>query len=203
MHCKYHADRDAVYFCASCNAPLCTNCAEEVQPGTYACFQCAMLQTVTSVGSNILERKEVALEKEARKRKTWGAFHYFLVVCTVLLLSMWGVILFGGKPAPERTATMIDKNKAGRVLLFLVNGSIKRFAHYEGNRYPERLADLVPKYLHVKKNQRSFLAEFRYARDPDPKIGYRLSLARVKTGEMNITLTAVGVKYAIREEEGP
>jgi hypothetical protein len=203
MHCKYHADRDAVYFCASCNAPLCSNCAEEVQPGTYACFQCAMLQTVTSVGSNIRERKEVALEKEARKRKKWGAFHYFLVVCTVLLLSMWGVILFGGKPAPERTAAMLDKNKAGRVLLFLVNGSIKRFAHYEGNRYPERLEDLVPKYLHVKKNQRSFLGAFRYARDPDPKIGYRLSLAHVKTGEMNITLTAGGVKYAIREEEGP
>ena len=129
MQCKYHPDREAVYFCASCNTPLCSDCAEEVGPGTYACFQCAMLQTVSSVGSNIRDRKETALEKEARKRKKWGAFHYFLIVCFVLILSMWGVIIFGGKPAPEQTATMLDENKAGRVLLFLVNGSIKRFAH--------------------------------------------------------------------------
>ena len=202
MQCKYHPDREAVYFCASCNTPLCSDCAEEVGPGTYACFQCAMLQTVSSVGSNIRDRKETALEKEARKRKKWGAFHYFLIVCFVLILSMWGVIIFGGKPAPEQTATMLDENKAGRVLLFLVNGSIKRFAHYEGNRYPERLADLVPRYLHVKKNQLQFLEKLRYAKDPDPAIGYRLSLAHVKKGEMNITLTAGGVKYFLGSGEG-
>ncbi|OPX36713.1 MAG: hypothetical protein B1H13_14020 [Desulfobacteraceae bacterium 4484_190.3] len=191
MQCKYHPDREAV-----------CECAEEVRPGEYTCFQCAMLQTVTSVGSNIRDRKEKVLEKEVRKKKKWGPFRYFVIVCSVLILSMWGVIIFGGKPAPEQTASSIDKNKAGRVLLFLVNGSIKRYAHYEGNQYPERLADLVPRYLHVKKNQIGLLGKLRYARDPDPSIGYRLSLAHVKKGQMNITLTAGGVRYSLGQGEG-
>lgn len=202
MHCKNHPDREAVCYCASCNAPLCSDCAEEVRPGEYACFQCAMLQTVSTVGSNIIERKERVAEEKRRKRKAWGPFRYFLVVCSVLILAMWGVIIFGGKPAPEQTAATIDKSKAGRVLLFLVNGSIKRFAHYEGNQYPERLKDLVPRYLHLKKSQFAFLRNLQYSRDPNPNIGYRLSLTRVKKGEMKITLTAAGVEYSLPAGEG-
>ncbi len=202
MRCKYHPDREAVVFCASCNASLCSECAEEVRPGEYACFQCAMLQTVTSVGSNLRERKEKVLEKEVRKKKKWGPFNYFLVVCSVLILVMWGVIIFGGQPTPEQTASMIDKGKAGRVLLFLVNGSIRRFAHYEGDRYPDRLTDLVPRYLQLKKSQLASLQSLRYSRDADPAVGYRLSLAHLKKGEMNITLTAGGIKYSVPKEEG-
>jgi hypothetical protein len=202
MQCKHHPDREAVYYCVSCNAPLCSDCAEEVRPGEYACFQCAMLQTVSKVGTDIAEKKEKAVEKEAKKKRRWGPFQYFLVVCSVLILAMWGVIIFGGQPAPEQTASALDKSKAGRVLLFLVNGSLKRFAHYEGNRYPERLADLVPKYLQLKKSQLSFLENLRYSRDPDPNVGYRLSLAHMKKGEMSITLTASGVKYSVPEGEG-
>lgn len=202
MQCKNHPDREAVYYCTSCNAPLCSDCAEEVRPGVYACFQCAMLQTVSTVGSNIVERKERAAKKRTRKRKTWGAFQYFVVVCSVLILSMWGVIMFGGKPAPEQTTTTLDRSKAGRVLLFLVNGSIKRFAYHEGNKYPAHLRDLIPKYLQLKKNQLSFLENLRYARDPDPNIGYRLSLAQVKKGAMKITLTAAGVQYSLPAGEG-
>jgi len=202
MQCKHHPDREAVYYCASCNAPLCSDCAEEVRPGEYACFQCAMLQTVSKVGTNIAEKKERAVEKEVQKKRGWGPFQYFLVVCSVLILAMWGVIIFGGQPAPEQTASTLDKAKAGRVLLFLVNGSLKRFAHYEGNRYPERLTDLVPKYLQLKKSQLSFLENLRYSRDPDPNVRYRLSMAHVKKGEMSITLTASGVKYSVPEGEG-
>lgn len=202
MQCKNHPDREAVYYCASCNAPLCGDCAEEVRPAEYACFQCAMLQAVSTVGSNIVERKEKAEEKKIRKKKAWGPFQYFLVVSCVLIFSMWGVIIFGGQPAPEQTAAMIDRSKAGRVLLFLVNGSIKRFAHYEGNLYPERLTDLVPKYLKLQKRQLSFLENLRYSRDSDPNVGYRLSLAQVKKGEMNITLTAAGIKYSLPAGEG-
>ena len=203
MQCKYHQDRQAEHFCVGCNAPLCSDCVEEVRPGVYACFQCAMLQSVSQVGSTIVDKKEMAEEKKARKKKAWGPYRYFLVVSSVLILAMWGVIIFGGKPAPEQTAVNLDKAKAGRVLLFLVNGSLNRYAHYEGNRYPESLKDLVPKYLQLKKKQVLFLDNLEYSRDPDPAVGYRLSLAHVKKGNMKITLTAGGVRSTLPgEEEG-
>jgi len=202
MECKNHRDRQAEYFCVSCNAPLCSECVEEVRPGVYACFQCAMLQSVSDVGSTIVDNKEMVEEKKALKKKAWGPYRYFLVVSSVLILAMWGVIIFGGKPVPEQTAATFDKPKAGRVLLFLVNGSINRYAHYEGNRYPENLKDLVPRYLQLKKNQLSLLKNFLYFRDPDPGVGYRLSLAHVRKGEMRIILTAGGVRSTLPSGEG-
>jgi len=202
MQCKHHRDRQAEYFCVGCNAPLCSECVEEVRPGAYACFQCAMLQSVSQVGSTIVDKKEKAEEKKAGKNKAWGPYRYFLVVSSVLILAMWGVILFGGKPAPEQTTATLEKAKAGRVLLFLVNGSINRYAHYEDDRYPETLKDLVPKYLQLKKNQLSFLKNLKYVKDPDPIVGYRLSLAHARKGEMQITLTAGGVRSTLPNGEG-
>jgi hypothetical protein len=202
MECKHHRDRQAEHFCVNCNAPLCSECVEEVRPGVYACFQCAMLQSVTQVGSTIIDKKERAEEKKSRKKKAWGPYRYFLVVSSVLILAMWGVIIFGGRPAPEQTADTIDRAKGGRVLLFLVNGSINRYAHYEGNRYPESLEELVPRYLQLKKNQLSFLDNLQYSRDPDPGVGYRLSLAHLRKGEMRIILTAGGVRSMLPGGEG-
>jgi len=150
----------------------------------------------------MIDKKERNEEKKARKKKAWGPYRYFLVVSSVLILAMWGVILFGGKPAPEQAAFSFDKAKAGRVLLFLVNGSINRYAHYEGNRYPKSLQDLAPRYLQLKKNQLSFLKNLKYSTDPDPSVGYRLSLAHVKEGEMRITLTAGGVRSTLPNREG-
>jgi hypothetical protein len=202
MQCKHHRDRQAEHFCVGCNAPLCSECVEEVRPGVYACFQCAMLQSVSQVGSTMIDKKQRAEEKKAEKKKAWGPYRYFLVVSSVLILAMWGVILFGGKPAPEQTAFTFDKAKGGRVLLFLVNGSINRYAHYEGNRYPESLKDLVPRYLQLKKNQLPFLKNLAYSTDPDPSVGYRLSLAHARKGEMQITLTAGGVRSTLPSGEG-
>lgn len=202
MKCRHHPDRQAEHFCATCNAPLCDDCAEELRPGVYACFQCAMLQSVSEVGTSIVERKEKAAEKENKKKKGWGPFQYFVIVCTVLILVMWGVIIFGGQSAPGQSTATIAKGQAGRVLLFLVNGSIKRFAHYEGNQYPETLAQLVPKYLQLKKSQVPFLNKLLYSRNPDPKIGYQLSLAHVSSGEMRVTLTAGGVQYSAPGGQG-
>lgn len=161
-----------------------------------------MLQSVSEVGTTIVERKEKAEERENKKGKAWGPFRYFVVVCSVLILVMWGVIIFGGQSPPEQSAAAIDSSQAGRVLLFLVNGSIKRFAHYEGNQYPENLAELVPRYLQLKKNQLSFLNKLVYSRNRDPKIGYQLSLAHVNKGEMKVTLTAEGVQYSAPGGEG-
>ncbi len=188
MQCKYHPDRVAEVFCTSCNGPLCKECAEEAEPGQYYCFECAMLHSVSEVGTSMREKREKGEEKKEKKK--WGPFRYFVIVCSVLILVMWGIIIFGGQKAPPRT---VDFAKKGRVLLFMVDGAIKRYAHYEGNRYPQKLSNLVPKYLTLRKEELFHLDKLSY--QTDPKAGYRLSLAKAKPGEMKVILTPGGIEY--------
>jgi hypothetical protein len=189
MQCKYHPERSAKHFCDSCKAPLCEECAEEIKPGNFLCFQCAMIQSVSEVGTSIKEKRE---QEEKKKKKRWGPFHYFVIVSSVLILVMWGYILFGDQELPSSIAT-VDYGKQGRVLLFTVDGALKRYAHYEGNEYPEVLTDLVPKYLSLQGEQILHLKQLAYERHSDT--GYRLSLAKPEPGEMNVILTAKGIEY--------
>jgi len=189
MQCKNHPDRTAVHICSSCNAPLCDDCVEEIRPGEYFCFQCAMLQSVSQVGSSLADKKDKA-SKENGKKKKWGPFHYFMTVASVLIAVMWVVIIFGGEPPPQQTTEFAKK---GRVFLFMVDGALKRYAHYEGNRYPEQLADLVPKYLPLKESELIYLKRLSY--EKGVKKGYRLFLANPREGEMNPVLSPRGIEY--------
>ncbi len=190
MQCKYHPDIKAKHLCASCNAPLCDECAEEVRPGEFYCFQCAMFQSVSQVGSTLSDKKKKASETKEKEKKKWTPFHYFMTVASVLIAVMWVVIIFGGEPPPERTA---EFSKEGRVFLFMVDGALKRYAHYEGNKYPEKLADLVPKYLALKDSEIVFLDKLSYEKGPGT--GYRLSLANPRDEEMNPVLSPKGIEY--------
>jgi len=195
MKCKHHPQREAEQFCASCGIPICAECTEEANPGEYYCFQCAMFQTVTGVGSSIKEKREKVSEKELEKKKKWGPFHYFMIVSASLIVVMWGVILFGGGKTPGRR---VDFTKNPRVLLFMVDTAIKRYAYYEGNRYPEKLSDLIPKHLLLKKENLSHLNTLSYQRDRE--VGYRLSFANPSPGGMNIVIMAKGIKHELPSE---
>ena len=87
-----------------------------------------MLQSVSDSGAGLTARHEKAFEKRGKRKKKWGPFQYFVVLSSVLILVMWGVIMFGGQPAPQGAAEFAKK---GRVLLFMVDGALKRYAHYE------------------------------------------------------------------------
>jgi hypothetical protein len=82
----------------------------------------------------------------------------------------------------------------------MVDSSIKRYAHYEGNKYPDQLKDLVPKYLSLKKEDITQLNRFNYLKDTNT--GYQLSLANPKSGEMNIIISPKGIKYEAKIEGG-
>jgi hypothetical protein len=197
MQCKHHPDRQAEHFCTSCGIPLCDDCSEEVRPGEHFCFQCAMLQSVSAVGTTIKDKREKASEKKLKEKKKWGPFHYFVVVSSVLIAVMWGVILFGGQKAPEGTG---DFAKNARAFLFMVDSSIKRYAHYEGNQYPESLPDLVPKYLRISEKNLFHLDKLAYQRDSEK--GYTLTFAKPKPGEMNVILSPKGIQYKLIPSEG-
>ena len=197
MKCKHHPSRQAEYFCSSCGIPLCQDCAEEARPEEYYCFQCAMLHSISEVGTSIKDKREKKHEKTLEKKKEWGPFQYFMIVASALIVVMWGVILFGSQKAPEGVG---DIAKNARVFMFMVDATIKRYAHYEGNKYPEQLLDLVPKYLQLKDENLFHLNKLSYQRDP--KVGYYLSLANPKPGTMNINISSKGIQYKPLPEEG-
>ena len=197
MNCKYHTDRKATVFCTSCNAPLCKECAEQSSSGDYYCYECAMLHSLTQVGTSIKDRKDKGDERKEKAGKSWGPFGYFVIVSTVLIAVMWGVIIFGKKPAPPASTEVATND---RVLLFMVDGAIKRYALYKNNTYPAELTELLPEYLSIREGEAGSLKRLTYR--PDPKVGYRLSLTRPGSGDMNLILTPKGIEYTAPATEG-
>ena len=197
MNCKYHPDRTAAAFCTSCNAPLCSECVEKSASGEPYCYERAMLHSLSAVGTTLKDRKDKGEERKERAKKRWGPFGYFVIVSTVLIAVMWGVILFGKKPAPPAAAELSTND---RVLLFMVDGAIKRYALYKGNTYPVALTELLPDYLSLREGEAAYLERLTY--QPDPRVGYRLSLIKPGPGEMNLILTPKGIEYTAPATEG-
>jgi len=156
-----------------------------------------MLHSVSESGTSIKEKRERAAEDKIKGKKKWGPFRYFVVVSSLFILVMWAVIIFGGQKSPAAAGDFVNNE---RVFLFMVNGAIKRYAHYEGDKYPELLTDLIPKYLSLKEDQGYHLERLSYHRDPTA--GYRLFLAKPKPGEMHIILSPSGIEHKPLSGEG-
>ena len=149
-----------------------------------------MLQTVSVVGTSLVDKRDKATEKKLTKKKEWGPFRYFVVISSVLIAVMWGVIIFGSQEAP---GSSIDFGSNSRVFLFMVDSSIKRYIHFEGDKYPEKIEDIIPEYLSLANEDLVHLEMLSYKRDPVE--GYLLSFANPKPGEMNIIISPNGIKY--------
>jgi hypothetical protein len=157
-----------------------------------------MMTSVSAVGASIRDKKERAADGRAKEKKKLTAFHYFVIFTSMLILLMWGFILFGGQGFPESQSNI---NLAGntRVLLFMVDGGIKAYAHANGNKYPQKLLDLVPDYLSIGSEQLRHLTLLSY--EIDPEKGYRLFLADPNPGEMHIIISADGILYQLQSEK--
>ena len=157
-----------------------------------------MMSSVSEVGTTIRDKQERIAEGKEKAKKKLASFHYFVIISGVLILAMWGFILFGGQEPPNIVNEM-DFGTNTRVLLFMVDGGIKNYAHTQGDTYPERLSDLIPKYLSLGTDQLRLLEMLSYKRDQ--KTGYQLSLTHPRPGEMHIILSADGIQYELPSGE--
>jgi hypothetical protein len=155
-----------------------------------------MFQTVSGAGLSLQEKREKAAEKKGEKRLRLGPFHHFLIVCSAMIVVMWGVILFGGK---KPMGDPFDVDKHPRVFLFMVDSAIKRYHHYEKKGYPDKLPDLTPKYLPLRKDDQVHLNRLTYRKDEQK--GYLLAFARSKPGEMKLTISAKGIAHELIPRE--
>jgi hypothetical protein len=156
-----------------------------------------MVQSVSQVGTSLKDKREKSAKKKEKEKKKWGPFQYFLTVSGVLILSMWGFIIFGGQEVPT---SRVDFKNQPRILMFMVDGAIKRFADDERQKYPEKLTDLIPKYLNMTKVDLAHLKTLLYVRNKEA--GYRLSLKTTKPGQMNVIITPQGIQYEPSSREG-
>jgi hypothetical protein len=156
-----------------------------------------MLHSVSEVGSTLKDKREKSAKKKEKEQKKWGSFQYFLIVSGIIILSMWGYIIFGGQEVP---ASRVDFGNQPRILLFMVDGAIKRFAHYEGNQYPEKLTDLIPKYLNIANVDLAHLNSLSYQRDAN--LGYSLSFKNPREGQMGISINSQGILSGSSSGEG-
>jgi len=156
-----------------------------------------MVQSVSEVGTSLKDKRARSAKKKEKAKKKWGPFQYFLVVSGILILSMWGFVLFGGQEVPT---SRMDFGNQPRILMFMVDGAIKRFADDEKLKYPEKLIDLIPKYLNMAKVDLAHLETLLYVRSNEA--GYRLSLKTLKPGHMNIVITPQGIQYEPSSREG-
>ena len=136
-------------------------------------------------------------ELKVNRKKKWGMFHLYLLISAALIIAMWGVLIRGGEPPPLRTAHVVERPT---VLLFLVDGAIRRYAHYEERGYPERLSDLHPKYVPLRKEELSCLEVLSYSTDPAE--GYRLALIDRSAGDVIIMLSPEGIVQMDPSVEG-
>jgi len=151
-----------------------------------------MVVSVGAAGATVRNKQErlAGRKEKGRRKKKLTPFRCFVGISSMMILVMWGVILFGGQKAPAGAADLAGQP---RILLFMVDGALKRYAHYEGGRYPAGLTDLVPKYLFLRSEEVTLLYTLAYARDF--QLGYRLSLAKPKPGEMNLIISPKGIQY--------
>ena len=82
----------------------------------------------------------------------------------------------------------------------MVDGALKRFAYYEGNKYPEKITDLIPKYLNIARADLPHLNLLSYRRDS--KVGYLLSLKNHRGPGINISISPQGIQYESPPGEG-
>jgi hypothetical protein len=126
--------------------------------------------------------------QDEKKEKSWGLFHLYVLICSALIVALWGVIIRGGEPPPPRMASVVERPT---VLLFLVDTALKRYAHYGRGRYPEQLSELLPRHVRLGNEELSYLETLSYSKDPTG--GYRLALIDRNTGDASIILSPQGM----------
>ena len=126
--------------------------------------------------------------RDKKKEKGWGLFHLSVLICSALIVALWGVIIRGGEPPPPRTAYVVERPT---VLVFLVDTALKRYAHYESGRYPDQLPELLPRYVRLRDEEFPYLKTLSYSTDPTGE--YRLALLDRGTGDAIITLSPQGI----------
>ena len=175
MKCENHSDRIADHHCLSCNAPLCDPCAIYMENGTIMCDRCSLLailkQQHQGTEDKLFAKKEYRL-KVTEKRKRQDFIRKTVLYTFVLVVAFVSLRVFHQLNTPKNEE--INLSEHTDVMLYILDQAINDYIQDNSGELPNRLADLIGRYLPAEKVDRRTLAGFSYKKGTPPS--YRLRL---------------------------
>lgn len=165
MKCTYHPDANAQAHCSVCRAPLCAQCANQEEDNTFLCDMCAMRETILAAGerlqAKIEDKKLESIEKKERKKKQTN-LRKLIPVAIGIVIAMAELFLYFRVSTNEGERFNPDQNPAP--VSVVIDQAIREFSRDHGGEVPQRLEDLLGKYLPPDRIGPGALQAFYYTR---------------------------------------
>ena len=147
MPCVYHPDRDSVAYCEQCEAELCENCTLRVEGGGTVCHRCMLALSLNDVKSETTMREQEEEDLRVGLHKKWRPTYIesVLMIGLLLVLVLVGLRFYWDR-TELRPAITLDVNNPVE-LLAEFQAILARYSVANGNRYPDSLHELLPRYL--------------------------------------------------------
>ncbi len=192
MSCVYHPDRDSVAYCDHCETELCESCILRVENGRTACHRCMLALSINDVKSETAMREQEEKDRRVGLHKKWRPTYIqsVLAIGLVLVLGLVGLRFYWDRTELKSAITLDVTDPVE--LLAEFQAILAHYSVANGNRYPDSLLELMPRYLTDAAENRRVLRHFDY--NLNQREGYllRIKLRSPISGE-NLIATAQGI----------
>ena len=199
MGCAYHPDRDSAAYCDQCEAELCEGCTLRVEDGRTVCHRCMLTLSLNDVKSETTMREQEEEDRRVGLHKKWRPTYIesVLTIGLVLVLGLVGLRFYWERTELKSAITLNVTDPVE--LLAEFQAILGHYSVANGNRYPDTLHDLLPRYLNDAAENLRVLRYLEY--NLYEREGY---LLRVKPGSPisgeNLIATAQDI-YSVRKEK--
>lgn len=197
MSCVYHPDRDSVAYCDHCEAELCESCTLRVEDGRTACHRCMLALSLNDVKSETTMHEQEEEDQRVGLHKEWrpNYIQSVLAIGLVLVLGFVGLRFYWDRTELKSAITLDVTDPVE--LLAEFQAILAHYSVANGNRHPDSLLELMPRYLTDAAENRRVLRHLDY--NLNEREGY---LLRIKPGSPisgeNLIATAQDI-YSVRK----
>jgi len=197
--CVYHPNRGSVAYCDHCEAELCEGCILRVEDGRSVCHRCMLALSLNDVKSETTMREQEEEDRRVGLHKKWrpNYIQSVLAIGLVVVLGLVGLRFFWDRSEVKSAITLDVTNPVE--LLAEFQAILAHYSVANGNRYPDSLYELLPRYLNDAAENRRVLRHLDY--DLNEREGY---LLRIQPGSPisgeNLIATAQDI-YSVSKEK--
>jgi hypothetical protein len=163
MKCFYHPNKDATVQCSQCKKPLCDQCAIPERGKVFICSGCAALKAAQDMVQGIDQRLEEKEEKiqiqEAKKKKRIKLSRIILLSIAVAIVVV-NLLLYFYATMPEEEKFNPSEHPTAAAII--IDQAIRDYSKDHEGKYPQRLDELLGKYIPSEGIMPSGLEDFSY-----------------------------------------
>jgi len=172
MKCIYHPDKDAIVQCSRCRSPLCEQCAIPEGNESFICRRCAALKAGQDAHeaskdaceeiNQHLEEKEYKRQIEEAKKKRLPYLMRLALISLAVGIIIVNLFLYFGSSIPELKEFTASEQPV--VTAIIIDEAIRDYAEDHGGNFPQRLDELLGKYISPDVVMPKDLEDFHYRR---------------------------------------